>query len=103
MHNYIGGVKRSSAVPRDSYLLNLPVVRHLSGIDWLSFKKPVTFLVGENGTGKSTLLEAIAVCYGFNPEGGSRNFSFKQTEHYQLMRRFLENPNRMLHYLLDEA
>ncbi|WP_425481541.1 hypothetical protein [Alkalibaculum sporogenes] len=25
----------------------------------------------ENGTGKSTILEAIAVKYGFNPEGGS--------------------------------
>jgi predicted ATPase len=32
--------------------------------------------VGENGTGKSTLLEAIAVSMGFNPEGGTRNFNF---------------------------
>jgi predicted ATPase len=32
--------------------------------------------VGENGTGKSTLLEAIAVAYGFNPEGGSKNYNF---------------------------
>jgi predicted ATPase len=37
---------------------------------------PVTILVGENGTGKSTLLEAVAVACGFNPEGGSRNFNF---------------------------
>jgi predicted ATPase len=36
----------------------------------------VTFFVGENGTGKSTLLEALAVCCGLNPEGGSRNFNF---------------------------
>jgi predicted ATPase len=36
----------------------------------------VTFLVGENGTGKSTLLEALAVGSGLNPEGGSRNFRF---------------------------
>lgn len=35
----------------------------------------VTFFVGENGTGKSTLMEAIAVSYGLNPEGGSRNFT----------------------------
>ena len=34
----------------------------------------VTFFVGENGTGKSTLIEAIALSYGLNPEGGSRNF-----------------------------
>jgi len=36
----------------------------------------VTFLVGENGTGKSTLLEALALGVGLNPEGGSRNFNF---------------------------
>jgi predicted ATPase len=32
--------------------------------------------VGENGTGKSTLLEALALSVGLNPEGGSRNFNF---------------------------
>jgi predicted ATPase len=37
----------------------------------------VTFFVGENGTGKSTLLEAIAVAEGFNAEGGSRHAMFK--------------------------
>ncbi|WP_020575793.1 AAA family ATPase [Actinopolymorpha alba] len=31
----------------------------------------VTFLVGENGTGKSTLVEAIAMAFGLSPEGGS--------------------------------
>ena len=36
----------------------------------------VTFFVGENGCGKSTLIEAIAILAGFNPEGGTRNFSF---------------------------
>lgn len=40
------------------------------------FNKNITFFVGENGTGKSTLLEAIAVAYGFNPEGGSLNYRF---------------------------
>ena len=32
----------------------------------------VTFLVGENGSGKSTIVEALAMAYGLNPEGGSR-------------------------------
>lgn len=30
----------------------------------IEFRSPVTFLVGENGTGKSTLLEAIAPAVG---------------------------------------
>ena len=46
----------------------------------LSFEQPVTFLSGDNGTGKSTILEAIAVAYGINPEGGSQNFNFQTVE-----------------------
>lgn len=55
------------------YPLSLPA---FSSLEALSFHPRVTFIVGENGTGKSTLLEAIAVAWGFNPEGGTRNFSF---------------------------
>lgn len=32
---------------------------------------PATVLLGENGTGKSTLVEAVAMAYGLSPEGGS--------------------------------
>jgi len=39
----------------------------------LDFTHPVTFLVGENGTGKSSLLKAIARNTGFNSRGGSRD------------------------------
>ena len=42
------------------------------GID-LAFRSNVTFFVGENGSGKSTFLEALAECCGFNPEGGNRD------------------------------
>lgn len=52
----------------------------LANFQTLCLRKPVTFLVGENGMGKSTLLEAIAVKAGFNPEGGSRNFHFATRE-----------------------
>ena len=38
--------------------------------------RPVTILVGENGVGKSTLIEAMAIRMGFNPEGGTINFNF---------------------------
>ena len=75
---YLDRVYLRRPVDRDSYLSRLPAVRALAerGEEGLSFSKPVTFLVGENGTGKSTLLEAIAVACGFNAEGGTRNFHF---------------------------
>jgi predicted ATPase len=41
----------------------------------LQFHPDVTFLVGENGTGKSTLIESIALAMGFSSEGGTRNFN----------------------------
>ena len=74
--NYLRAIELYEMPPEDSYLHNLPVVKNLEKIGSLTFNAPVTFLVGENGTGKSTLLEAIAVAYGFNAEGGSRNFNF---------------------------
>ncbi|QUM88326.1 AAA family ATPase [Moritella sp. 36] len=58
----------------DAYPLCLPAIRGLT--DKLMFHEAVTFIVGENGTGKSTLLEAIALSQGFNPEGGTKNFNF---------------------------
>lgn len=74
--NYISSIRLSSPIEDNSYLQKLSVVRHLVQMEELSFTKPVTFLIGENGTGKSTLLEAIAVASGFNAEGGTRNFTF---------------------------
>ena len=41
---------------------------------------PLTFFVGENGSGKSTMLEAIASAMNLNTEGGSRNFLFSTKE-----------------------
>lgn len=73
---FVRAVELTGGIPEDSYLQDVPAVRHLLHGGQLEFNKPVTFLVGENGTGKSTLLEGIAVACGFNPEGGSRNFSF---------------------------
>ena len=57
----------------DVYPYNIPAVKTLARLE---LHPKVTYFIGENGTGKSTLLEAIAVADGFNPEGGSRNFNF---------------------------
>lgn len=51
----------------------------------LRFDSKVNFIVGENGTGKSTLLEAIAIAYGFNPEGGSKNFNFSTYNSHSIL------------------
>ena len=71
---YIRGVSVDrSAIPRGSYLDGIPTI---AGLDFLELHRRVTFFVGENGTGKSTLLEAMAVSCGFNPEGGTVNYNF---------------------------
>lgn len=77
---YVIGLKLKNNIPDESnYALSLPVIKSL-GQEQLLFNKNVTFFVGENGTGKSTLLEAIAVNMGFNAEGGTRNFNFASKE-----------------------
>jgi predicted ATPase len=40
----------------------------------LSFDKPITTIVGENGVGKSTLLEGIAVLAGYDEAGGGKGY-----------------------------
>ena len=49
---------------------DLPAVQALST---LRFDASATFLVGENGVGKSTVIEALALAAGLNAHGGSRN------------------------------
>lgn len=56
-----------------NYPYCLSLIKNLSAI---KFHPKVTYIIGENGTGKSTILEAIAISYGFNAEGGSKNFNF---------------------------
>lgn len=60
-------------IPASSYVRGITAIARL---DELVFEGPVTVFAGDNGTGKSTLLEAIAVAAGFNAEGGTRNYRF---------------------------
>lgn len=57
---------------RRDYPFCLPLFRD-AGFE-LSFERPVTIIVGENGTGKSTLLEGIAVLAGFDEAGGGPGY-----------------------------
>lgn len=85
---YLRRVELTGLPEQRCYWKELPAVRSL----WespLLLEQPVTFLVGENGAGKSTLLEAIAVAAGFNPEGGTRNFSFSSRETHSELYEYL--------------
>ena len=66
-------IVRPDPPPPPGYPFDIPAVR---AIDTIDFHPAVTFLVGENGSGKSTVVEAIAVLMGMNAEGGSQNFNF---------------------------
>lgn len=75
-------------IPRGDYINNLPVVDWLKN-NSLKFNKPVTFIVGENGIGKSTLIEGLAVALGFNAEGGSKNFNFSTENSHSDLHQYL--------------
>ncbi|WP_413374743.1 AAA family ATPase [Alkalihalobacillus sp. 1P02AB] len=64
----------------------LPSLQHF---EELSFHPNVTYIIGENGMGKSTILEAIAIAYGFNPEGGTLNFRFSNFDSHSKLDRYI--------------
>ena len=58
----------------NKYPFNIDVVKNFNE---LNFDSQVTFFVGENGIGKSTFIEAIAVALGLPAEGGTENFRYE--------------------------
>jgi predicted ATPase len=67
----------SSRVPdATAYPFCLPFLR--DGFE-LAFDHAVTIIVGENGTGKSTLLEGIAALAGYDEAGGGKGY--RATDH----------------------
>jgi predicted ATPase len=77
MHeSFVRGV-RLADIDEQKYPYSIPAVRDFESVD---LNKPVTFFVGENGTGKSTLVESIAIAAGFNAEGGTKNYNFSSVD-----------------------
>jgi predicted ATPase len=60
-----------------TYPFSVPALCNFKEVE---LRSRICFFAGENGTGKSTLLEAIAAHYGFGREGGTRNFRIDSTE-----------------------
>jgi predicted ATPase len=65
-------VDKDRVPDRTAYPFCLPFLR--DGLD-LSFDRSITIIAGENGTGKSTLLEGIAVLAGYDEAGGGKGYS----------------------------
>ncbi len=70
----------------ETYPFSLPAIKNL---DRTFFHPHVTYIVGENGSGKSTLLEALAITQGFNPEGGTVNFTFSTRASHSKLHKYL--------------
>jgi predicted ATPase len=73
---FLLGISLKQEIPETGFPFTIPAI---SGLN-LKLTKPVTFLVGENGSGKSTILEALADRIGFNSMGGTKQHGF--TEEY---------------------
>ena len=86
---YVNKIFLSKEIPSGNYLKRLPVISNLKKIGGLELTKPVTIFVGENGVGKSTLIEGLAVAMGFNAEGGSLNFSFSTKESHSNLHEYI--------------
>lgn len=62
---------REDAGLGEHYPFNLPWLDQDFSLD---FSTPVTIIVGENGTGKSTLIEALAALCGYDEAGGGKGY-----------------------------
>lgn len=70
------GLHRDRVQP-DVHPFTLPILA--DGLS-LEFTTPVTFFVGENGSGKSSVLEALAWHNGFGMQGGNRDHLFVEDD-----------------------
>jgi predicted ATPase len=75
-------VDASRVLDPDAYPFCLPFLRAEFS---LSFDRAITIIVGENGTGKSTLLEGIAVFAGYDEAGGGKGY--RTVDHSQALER----------------
>ncbi|WP_438730098.1 AAA family ATPase [Enterococcus sp. AZ128] len=86
---FVHEMKLADSPEKLEYPFDVFAIQEILHRGGLSFERPVTFLSGDNGTGKSTILEAIAVAYGINPEGGSQNFNFHTVDSHSKLHDFV--------------
>lgn len=71
---------------KEGYPFNLAIFQKTNGI---TFRSPVTFFIGENGTGKSTLLEALAHKCGIHIWSGMERKRFEMNPYEEALYRFI--------------
>lgn len=89
-------LKKENIPSFSAYPYCLPAIRTLQS---LAFHPNVTFIIGENGTGKSTLLEGIAIALGFNAEGGTKNFRFSTNDSHSSLHEYLRISKVSIHQM----
>lgn len=80
-------LKRELIENFNKYPFNIEVIKNFESLE---FDTPVTFIVGENGVGKSTFIEALAVKCGLNAEGGTQNFNFSTRSTHSCLHEYFE-------------
>jgi predicted ATPase len=91
---------------RASWPLTVPAVGQLLA-EGLEMPTGALVLVGENGSGKSTVMELLAVTLGLNPEGGSANARHRtrasEPESLELIVERSPGASRWAYFLRDET
>jgi predicted ATPase len=82
---FLRRVALADDAPSTGFPFELGAVRQIETIEFA----PVTVLVGDNGTGKSTIVEALAITAGFNAEGGGRNLRFETHSTHSTLHEYL--------------
>ena len=76
-YNFLSKIKIANYQNEQQFPFNLSFLKE--GYFELNVDSPITILVGDNGIGKSTLLESLAYNIGFNVLGGGRNHYYNGT------------------------
>jgi len=78
MNNFLTKISIASSKERN-FPYSLPIFKN--GMN-LNLDKPITFIVGNNGVGKSTFMESLAYCIGFNVLGGNKNHTYNCDDNF---------------------
>lgn len=82
-------LKRDKVPTFGEYPFNIEIIKNFHV---LSLTNSVTFLVGENGVGKSTFIEALAVSLGLPAEGGTENFRYETRNTTSVLSDYIDAP-----------